>query len=306
MGSIYSQFIATCWDNLGLADLPKNYISVSEVPNLVTEMEAFLGVLALLTKPEMDLIQKMADDKPTLKLFQRDVERFILRLAKFQSMEELLQKRANTLKLTLTRLLDNHTTYSFRPRSMDDTASLRGKFDRLISSPRPLSEPVKVKEETKTESKDPKYGEVKKVTVEGPVDVEELQRKVAHLERLCLLYEEKLGKTGTEKLDGFKKALDEQDKLIKELQKERLPKKNWLVQMPFVKQFLHSGSREYPGVIADVVALFLAFLIIQNILKLVYYVMLWNSPSNISYSWIQQMPWLEYWIYSLNESLEKA
>lgn len=306
MGSIYNQFIATCWDNLGPADLPKNYISVSEVPNLVTEMEAFLGVLTLLTKPEMDLIQKMALDKPTLKLFQRDVERFVLRLAKFQSMEELLQKRANTLKLTLTRLLDNHTSYSFRPRSMDDTASLRGKFDRLLSSPRPLSEPVKVKDETKFESKALNYGDVKKGTAKEPVDVEELQRKVAHLERLCLLYEEKLGKTGPEKLDGFKKALDEQDKLIKELQKLRLPRENWLVQMPFVKQYLHSGSREYPGVIADIVALFFAFLIIQNLLKFVYYVTLWNSPSNISFSWIQQVPWLEYWIYSLNEWLEKA
>lgn len=306
MGTIYDQFIATCWDNYAHKGLPRNHIIVSEVPKLVTEMEAFLGVLTLLTKPEMEIILKMALDKPTLKLFQRDVERFILRLTKTLSMEELLQKRANTLKLTLTRLLDNHTTYSFRPKSLDDTFSLRGKYERnKIPEIRPYSEPKSLVVKEEPIKLEPTIPIPTGGSAQSDIsDVEELQRKVAHLERLCLLYEEKLGKTGPERLDSFKKALDEQDKLIRDLQLQRNAKVDWLHSLPFAKQYFYSGKRQFPGVVVDVIALFLAFLIIQNLLKLIYYTTLWSVSSHISFSWIQQVPWLEYWVYSFNEWLE--
>ncbi|KAF3989060.1 hypothetical protein FT663_02994 [Candidozyma haemuli var. vulneris] len=332
MGSIYDQFITTCWEKVSRKELPTSYITVGEVHKLVLEMEAFLGVSSLLTKPEMGIIEKMALDKPRLKLFQRDVEKFILRLVKLDSMEELLQKRANTSKLTLTRLLDNYTTYSItgrisgRPKSSDDTVFSKSRFGK--SQQRPISEPTTfkppVKEETDYLKKEPVV-----IKQETSSQVEELQRRVEQLERLCQWYEEKIGGGNDPEraasLEKFKKALDDQDKLIQELQKKadlskkvrwELPSPNLSFEkLPFIKQYLNHDPHNIGSVISDIVALFLAFNLLLNVLKFVYYLVLWFSSGRISYddplqphymsfSWLQQIPWLEYWYYNIADWLD--
>lgn len=339
MGSIYGQFIETCWQKAG-QDLKKGYITVSEVPKLIREMEAFLGVSLLLSKQELAIVDKMAREKPTLKLFQRDVEKFVLRLVKADSMEAFLKKRANTTKFTLTRLLDNFTSYSSkwgdltRPFSQpEDTVRLRERFDSRLGAgdaKLPKLEPREptaslpfrnVKDEFKREENRDYEERFVLTTANGgnrrnsvtyhSDDREELRRKITQLEKLCERYETQLAQKDdpqrAQLLEKFQKELDEQDKLIKSLQARMglggpRDRKEIIANLPFIKQYLQRGPSTQ---IADVVALVLAFFVILNILKFVYYTILWLlSSSTTPFSWLQQLPWLEYWVYNIADWLE--
>lgn len=241
MVSIYDQFIAICWQNLAQRNpQPKNYITINEVPALAREMEGVLGVLNLINKTEMQLVEQMARKKPTLRLFEKDVEKFFLRLVKMDTMEEFLKRRANTSTFTLTRLLDNLTTYSRikvkTGQSFDDVLSSKYDMQR-----RPRSEPEReVKQEV--EPTVPRLSSASEL--HGRLS--EQQKKIAQLERLCQRYEEKLGRKGDDLeraklLEDFKKALNEQDALIRLLQMKMSGKStnaDLVAKLPFIKQYL--------------------------------------------------------------------
>lgn len=151
------------------------------------------------------------------------------------------------------------------------------------------------------------------------------QDRIRELELLCRKYESELAQRrsseAVEKLTKkLKDTLYEQDKVIHELrnQVDCGADPNFLWRLPGIKQYLRYQSpdqRTYGVLIVESLALMLMFVLLANILKLIYYTKLtletkkssfYSDDDSISFSWIQQIPWIEYKLYQLQDWLDGA
>ena len=157
------------------------------------------------------------------------------------------------------------------------------------------------------------------------------QERIRELELLCNKYEREqaLHKTrelalhrtneDIEKLaQKLKDTLYEQDKVIQDLRNQvdfgKDP--NFLWRLPFVKQYLRfqaSEKRTTGVLIVECLSLMLTFILLVNFLKLIYYTLLtqrtkqnsfYSDDETMSFSWIQQIPWIEYKVYQIQDWID--
>lgn len=77
------------------------YMLVSVLPQLLETMKAMAGVsLALLSQQETQILQTMIRDTPRLKLYRRELPRFLLRLTHKRSVGELLAPKRDAIGLS--------------------------------------------------------------------------------------------------------------------------------------------------------------------------------------------------------------
>lgn len=161
--------------------------------------------------------------------------------------------------------------------------------------------------------------------------------RIRELELLCKRYETELQSRRSVSSDvqqeklilKLQEALHEQDRLVKEL-KTKLDfgdskSSNVVRSLPFIKQYLMFSRLKQDRmsiriVFVDCLALLLSFALIVNLLKLLYYSFLTlgtrislsngkyiediDDETIITFSWLQQLPWLEYKIYQLQDWME--
>lgn len=151
------------------------------------------------------------------------------------------------------------------------------------------------------------------------------QDRIRELEQLCRKYESELAqRRSSEEVEKITKKLKdtlyEQDKVIHELRNQvdsgEDPKFLW--RLPGIKQYLRyqsPGQRTYGVLVVESLALMLMFVLLANILKLIYYAILtlatkkssfYSDDDSISFSWIQQIPWIEYKLYQIQDWLDGA
>lgn len=156
---------------------------------------------------------------------------------------------------------------------------------------------------------------------------ESQEKRIRQLELLCLRYEKENTDSEQKKLlRELTVALNTQDALITELLnkldlggEEKL--QSFLIGLPFIKQYYmyyryQEENKNIGTWMLNGLALMMGFLLVSNIAKLFYYVSLsfsressqylyeMGEDENLSFSWIQQISWLEYYIYCIREWLD--
>lgn len=149
-------------------------------------------------------------------------------------------------------------------------------------------------------------------------------QKIKELEELCRRYERELENARitqdqSRSVDNLRNLLREQENVIRNLKMRARygePYRNFFGDLPIIKQIgrLRQGTNGLKlELVVDVVTVVFSVIILLNLLKLVYYVMLtittrksgsiyeFSDEETISFSWIQQIPWLEYKVYQVQD-----
>lgn len=103
--SAVHDFLLLCWDRC--PHTRKGYLAASEIPDLITQLEAVLGTRAFLEPEESQLLRKIILDRPTLRLYKRELDSFILRLVHCKSPDELM-RRCQVSPTRLKTLMELH------------------------------------------------------------------------------------------------------------------------------------------------------------------------------------------------------
>lgn len=143
------RFILICWYNaLQTFANGRDFLYVTDIFELLREMNSFLGVKSVLLPNELALLQSMAKDRPHLRLMRNEVSDFLLRLVQFDSMETFLLQRTHTTIGELTKLVDNYPQRKYEKIEVADRTRLRAvkktefedtRAHRSIFQPRTLS-----------------------------------------------------------------------------------------------------------------------------------------------------------------------
>lgn len=99
--SLVETLIDRCWSKINGTD----YIYVTQVLQLVAEIESVLGVKSFLSKNELKILERMIAKNPLMKLRKTEAQEFILRLVNLKNFEALLQDRFSVSFIDLQRRL---------------------------------------------------------------------------------------------------------------------------------------------------------------------------------------------------------
>lgn len=149
-------------------------------------------------------------------------------------------------------------------------------------------------------------------------------QKIKELEEMCTKYERELDnaritRDQSRSVENLRNLLREQDNVIQNLKMRARygeTHQNPLESLPIIKQIgrLQQGTSGLKlELVVDIVTVVFTVIILLNLLKLVYYVLLtittrksdsiydFSDEEPISFSWIQQIPWLEYKLYQVQD-----
>lgn len=394
MYSPTDRYIEICWR---AAYGSRDSIYISEIHSFLRELQDFVGASSLFTKNEVGLLRNMAEKRPLLQMRKSEAEAFLLKLANFSSMEELLRVRSRTNSSLLRRLVDNYPNQprpeprtsveaetarddtswfgswwkygkreperlverktenvpSERPertslfrnplgardaylRTPDVFSSRNMKIEPEPYRPKDLFSKIKIEPEPyrsdifrrqRTENSFVPRDLFNNSSMPGAYDDSARQEeRILELERLCLKYRQELedmkANSGYEQLRTVRQLRDtlaEQERHIRDLRMQlQLGDRPSLVwKIPFVQQYLryqNGQSRTWASAIVECVTLVLTFVLLINLLKLVYYTALtvaglkmiepleiFEDDAEIAFSWLQQIPWLEYKVYQVEQ-----
>lgn len=152
------------------------------------------------------------------------------------------------------------------------------------------------------------------------------EKKIQQLELMCDRYEREFSKTNgyqRRTLSDLGYEFKAQHGLLTKLKRKfvwptKAKVKSYIWTLPFINWMYDKYQNEYKNFgmwVINAIALALVFVLVMNGVKLLYYVVLlitkivnlWSTRKDeepIAYSWVQQTPWLEYWLYRLNDFWE--
>lgn len=206
-----------------------------------------------------------------------------------------------------------NTTISFMPKSFRDL-TIYGKDDNLVDPfySKKFSEPLSdIKKEEPTSIRD-RYGRSTRSNGRQ-------QDEIRYLELDRERYEAEFGNSNTSRrLEELMRAIEDQNVII-----DRLERRNRLNYAPsdgrftFLSRLLRKtdiGLFSYPNMFLTIFVVFALAVLMLNVLKLVYFLLImvyqnrqyvpFEEPYDdvvISFSWIQEIPWLEYAVYQFQE-----
>lgn len=108
MYSPEDQYISICWQRAFGRSTGRDSVAVTQIPLLIRELKEFVGTPDLFTKSELNILQSMANKRPSLRLKKLEVQRFLLQLVGAKSMESFLKDRARLGVGALRKLVDNY------------------------------------------------------------------------------------------------------------------------------------------------------------------------------------------------------
>lgn len=210
-----------------------------------------------------------------------------------------------------------NTTISFIPKSLREQPPSRNDNKNAIDSnyhQKPSESLSYIKMENQRDFLD-RYGR------SDTSDVY-LQEQIRKLELQCERYEAELKQTRNtptiRRLEELKRAIEDQDVII-----ERLERRNRLKYttaeglLPFLARLLGKSDTRLFNPSNIVFTLFVTFvfaILSLNVLKLIYFLIIMSFQNRkpipyeepyddvvISFSWVQEIPWLEYAVYQFQE-----
>ena len=310
------------------------YMYVSQLPQLLDTIKSMAGILQpLITKEETHLLRTMIRDNPSLKLYKRELPRFLARLTRKANLKELFESKVDRkTRFTSTRpekwelpsvLGDIPSLFGSRNRIKTEGASLHDT-DTYLSPPN--SSPDKKgntefgnrneyyksdsykaysKDKYNEPSFDPVYGStIRKLEAQ----CEQYQKSYKALEQLCEEYQQELYKRGPSH-----KSPSRIPQLLLYLPSGIVaPVRNVLAT-----SFKYGTSRT--ATITSIVTLIVMASVVVNVFKIIVYATVLVLQTNVdptSYIydtydsvplrpvWWKEVEWLEYWVYTVQEWIQ--
>lgn len=114
------ELLNICWDRITLRSSIKEYIYVTQVFNLIAELQKLTASVSLLTEEESKILSSMMHNKSLLKLYRHELVPFLLRLVHYNDIYSFLRDRGDIRYLDIRRIVSSE-----RPR--------RGHFSEFKS-----------------------------------------------------------------------------------------------------------------------------------------------------------------------------
>lgn len=293
------------------------HIYVSQLPLLLEIVQSMAGIAEpILSKNQKQLLQTMIRDNSRLKLYKRELPRFLTRLTQTNSLSELFDTKKGSKSGIFDRWeMPNFISSSkFRPQSTNYGSGSRNYNTEPYLSP--PSSPPRSRQKYTIPFSDEKYNYHSAPASSGDAyysskiqrleaQCEQYQKSYKALELLCEEYQQELYKRGPE-LEGYRSG----SRLSQYIPRNALH----AVLNSLTATFKGTNSRA--TTLAHVVTLFVAASVVVNIFKVLVYgtVLLLTpniSPGSYVYDnydpvlvqpvWWKEIEMLEYWVYMIQE-----
>ncbi|CCE82359.1 Piso0_002082 [Millerozyma farinosa CBS 7064] len=103
------ELLNICWDRVTSGSSIKEYIYVTQVFNLIIELQKLTATVSLLTEEESKLLSTMMHNKASLKLYRHELVPFLLRLVHYNDIDSFLRDRGDIRYSDIRRIVSSET-----------------------------------------------------------------------------------------------------------------------------------------------------------------------------------------------------
>ncbi|CCE81426.1 Piso0_002082 [Millerozyma farinosa CBS 7064] len=101
------ELLNICWDRVTSGSSIKEYIYVTQVFNLIVELQKLTATVSLLTEEESKLLSTMMHNKASLKLYRHELVPFLLRLVHYNDIDGFLRDRGDIRYSDIRRIVSS-------------------------------------------------------------------------------------------------------------------------------------------------------------------------------------------------------